>query len=354
MEILLLTVAFILLIIAIFLFWRAARQPSPAIDINQAFVNVQQEINSLRNQLNTNLGTVATITSGILHTQSATGERLSELSQSAQRMIEIGKDIATLHDILKPPKLRGVLGETMLSNLLSIYLPGDSFKMQYQFSNGVVVDAVIWLPAGIVPVDAKFPLDNFRKMLDTDEEEAEKQHYRKDFIRDVRKHVDDIAKKYILPDEGTLDFALSYIPAENVYYEIIIKDTAEESIVDYALSKRVIPVSPNTFYAHLQSIAIGLKGLRVEKYAKEILADLTRLKLDFNGLQEDYRILGTHIHNAGQKYGDAEKKLTRFGDRLLSLEVPAKDNQLLEGIELPHLPQLDSKQELKDGNSNEL
>jgi DNA recombination protein RmuC len=273
----------------------------------------------------------------MLETQKATGERLSELAQSAQRMIEVGKDISSLQDILQPPKLRGVLGETLLENLLSLYLPRGSFEMQHQFSDGTVIDSVILLPTGKVPIDAKFPLDNFRKMLEA-AEDRDRQQCRKEFTKDVVKHIDDISQKYICPDEGTLNFALAYIPAENVYYEIIVKDEDGKSIADYALSKRVIPASPNTFYAHLQSIAIGLKGLRVEKFAQEILATLSRLRGDLDSLQEDYRVLGTHIHNASQKYWDTQKKLTRFEGRLSILEIPAKDTERLEGIEPSSLP----------------
>lgn len=336
MEILWPVIALILLIVAAVFFWKS-RQPTSTLDVNQAFLNVQQEITNLRNQVNASLGNVGTIASGLLQTQRATGERLNELAQAARGMIEVGKDISSLQDILKPPKLRGTLGETLLENLLSLYLPRESFVMQRQFSSGVRVDAAIYLSAGIVPVDAKFPLDNFRRMLES-VEDKDKQQYRKEFAKDVRKHIDDISRNYILPDEGTLDFALAYIPAENIYYEITVMDEAGDSITDYALSKRVIPVSPNTFYAYLQAIAIGLKGLRVEKFAKEILGNLSRLKGDFDSLQEDYRVLGTHIHNASQKYGDAERKLTRFGDKLLSLEVPTKDNELLDRTEPSYLP----------------
>ncbi|MBM3155428.1 MAG: DNA recombination protein RmuC [Chloroflexi bacterium] len=330
------TIVVILLAAVVALFWRQ-RHPKPGVDIGQALSNVQQEINNLRQQMNTGLGSVGTIASGMLSTQAATSERLGKLEKATERLIEVGQDISSLQDILQPPKLRGILSETLLESLLSSYLPRESFKMPYQFPNGVLVDAVIFLPAGTVPIDAKFPLDNFRKMLDATEDK-DRQQYGKDFARDVTKHINDICGKYILPDYGTLDFALSYIPAENVYYEIIIKDEGSQRIADYALSKRVIPVSPNTFYAHLQAIAIGLKGLRVEKFAREILANLSHLKGEFDRFQEDYRLVGTHIHHAAQKYGEAERKLTRFSDKLATLEAPREEITLLEQIEPRRLP----------------
>ena len=221
---------------------------------------------------------------------------------------------------LKAPKLRGGFGELLLGDLLSQILPREHYRLEHSFKSGERVDAAIILKAGIVPVDAKFPLDSFRRMTAADD--AEKQQCRKDFVRDVKKHIDDISQKYILPDEGTLDFALAYIPAENIYYEIIIKDEAKDDIAEYARSKRVVPVSPSTLFAHLQLIAMGLKGMRVEKFAREILKNLGRLQQDFDRVQEEYRVRGTHLHNASQKYGDAEKRLARFGDKLMSIETP--------------------------------
>ena len=350
METLAIAISLIILIAAAILFWKS-RQPASKIDINQTLADLRQEIGGLRVQMNDGLGNMGAIATGMLGTQAATSQRLTELEKAAQSMIEVGRDISSLQNILQPPKLRGTLGETLLENMLSLYLPCESFAMQYQFSNGAVVDAVILLSAGIVPVDAKFPLDNFRRMLESTEDK-DKQQYRRDFARDVRKHIDDISKKYILPDEGTLDFALSYIPAENVYYEITVKDETGGSIADYALPWRVILVSPNTFYAYLQAIAMGLKGLRIERFAREILGNLSRLKGDFDGLQADFRVLGTHIHNASQKYGDADKKLTRFGDKLSSLETPVTDTELIREVEPSYLQAPGSERDA-EGERNE-
>jgi DNA recombination protein RmuC len=349
MEMLWFILSAVVLIIAIVLFWMS-RRSAPKVDADQAFATLQQEINNLRSQVNSGLGNVGTIASGMLHTQTATTERLTRLEQAAQSMIEVGKDISSLQDILKPPQLRGALGETLLENLLSCYLPDDSFRIKYQFANGTQVDSIVILPSGKVPVDAKFPLDSFRRITAATDE-AEKQQFRKEFVRDVKKHIDDISQKYILPDEGTLDFALAYIPAENVYYEIIIRDEAGENIADYAREKHVVPVSPSTLFAHLQLIALGLKGMRVEKFAKEILKDLGRLQQDFKRVEDEYRVLGTHLHNASQKYGDAGKRLERFGDKLISIEAPTASEALTEGTEPPSSGQLDSVFEEDTGST---
>jgi DNA recombination protein RmuC len=195
--------------------------------------------------------------------------------------------------------------------------------------SGEAVDAIIEIGDRKVPIDSKFPLEDFQRMLAA-ESDAERASLRKQFTRTVKKHIDDVAK-YIRPDEGTFDFALMYIPAENVYYETILREGTEEGgVYSYALEKRIIPVSPNSFYAYLQVIMLGLKGLHIEQAAGEILNRLARLQNDFTGFQGDFETLGGHIHRTGTKYEEAGRKLDRFGDRLkLTSETPAE--QLSEG-----------------------
>jgi DNA recombination protein RmuC len=346
MEIAALIVSLVVLFVAIVLLWRS-RQPK--VDINQEIGGLRQEVNAMRAQMNNDLGNVGTIAGNMLKAQMATSDRLTRLEQSAEHIAEVGKNISSLQDILKPPTFRGVLGETLLENLLAQYLPRDTFEMQHRFKSGLIVDAVVHLPAGMVPVDAKFPLDNFRKMLETDDEKLRKQ-CRREFTRDVKNRIDEIATKYILPDEGTLNFALLYVPAENVYYEITVKGDTEGSIGDYALASRVVPVSPNTLYAYLQAIAIGLKGLRVEKFAEEILSSLSRLKGDLEGFHKDFQVVGKHINDAGTKYNAAEKRLNRFEDKLFSLDVHDGSTETLDEGMTPYLPSRESDAE--EGNRN--
>ena len=209
-------------------------------------------------------------------------KNIGELSEASRQIFEVGKNIATLQEILQPPKLRGGFGEQFLGELLSQILPPQFFTLQYMFLNGERVDAVVRLGERIVPIDSKFPLDNFKRIIECKTEE-ERKACQKVFYRDVKKHIDDIASKYIVPNEGTYDFALLYIPAENVYYETITKDDSfgeEKGILNYALKKKVIPVSPNLFFAYLQVIILGLKGLQIEKNTQKILALLASLKKD--------------------------------------------------------------------------
>jgi DNA recombination protein RmuC len=249
-------------------------------------------------------------------------KNIGELSEASRRIFEVGKDIATLQEILQPPKLRGGLGEQFLGELLSQILPPEFFTLQYQFSSGERVDAAVRLGERLVPIDSKFPLDNFKRIIECKTEE-ERKTYQKAFYRDVRKHIDDIAGKYILPQEGTYDFALLYIPAENVYYETITKDEAfgeEKGILNYALKKKVIPVSPNSFFAYLQVIVLGLRGLKIEKDAQRILDSLTSLNKELEGFQGDFQLVGRHMTNAMSKFEDARRRLDKFTFRLDQIE----------------------------------
>jgi len=261
-------------------------------------------------------------------------KNIGSLSEASKQIFEVGKNISTLQEILQPPKLRGGLGEQFVGELLSQILPSQFFTLQYMFANGERVDAVVRLGEKLVPIDSKFPLDNFKRILECKTED-ERKVYQKTFSRDVKKHIDDIASKYILPQEGTYDFALLYIPAENVYYETITKDDSlgeEKGILNYALRKKVIPVSPNSFYAYLQVIVLGLKGFQIERHAVEIQALLAGLGKDLRAFQEDFQLVGKHLNNALSKFDDARKKLDKYGYKLEQIEsqpsLPLQDKKI--------------------------
>jgi DNA recombination protein RmuC len=231
-------------------------------------------------------------------------------------MEQVGREIAGLEQILRSPKIRGGLGETLLERLLAEILPVESYRLQHGFRSGDKVDAAIVVADRLVPVDSKFPLENFRRMLEEPDEDRRRQT-RRAFLKDVRGRVDEIARKYILPDERTFEFALMYIPAENVYYEVILRDEAgEDSLLGYALDRRVVPVSPNSFYAYLQVILLGLRGLRIEENAREILSALGRLQNDASRLREHFDTLGRHITNAKNKYDETTTSLARLEGKI--------------------------------------
>ena len=235
---------------------------------------------------------------------------MGELTEKTKVIEEAGKNILTLQEILQAPKPRGGLGELLLERLLADTLPRKFYDLQHKFRSGEAVDAVVRIGGNLVPIDAKFPLEDFERIVAA-ESEKEKENLRKDFTRVVKKHIDNVTK-YILPDENTFDFALMYVPAENVYYEAIL----QSEICSYCLQKKVFLVSPNSFYAYLQAIVLGLKGLRIERDTQEILGRLQRLQADFNAFQQDYDTLGGHIYKAAKKYEEASAKLTRLGGRL--------------------------------------
>lgn len=259
---------------------------------------------------------------------------ISRLEESNKKVEDYARDLSSLQDILKTPKLRGGLGELFLEELLAQIFPKGQFELQHRFKSGEVVDAVVRLRDDqMVSVDAKFPLENFKKMSE-EKDEKESERMRKAFVVDVKKHIDAISKKYILTDEGTLDFALMYIPAENVYYETIIKDSSGVSISQYGLEKHVIPVSPNSFNIYLHTILMGLKGMQIEKSAREIFNNLSRLRSEFGKFDKDFELVGTHLGRAQSSYDNSEKRLGRLSDKLGKVEVPAaRGHQQIEGAD---------------------
>jgi len=300
--------------------------------------SIQQQLGQVLGHVNERLKENAEV---LQLTQQSLGERLDNaarvvgsvqkslggLEEANRRIYEVGKDIASLQEILRAPKLRGGLGEFFLEDLLAQVLPPEHFAIQHRFRSGEKVDAVIRLGASLVPVDAKFPLENFRRIAEGAPSEEDKARAKKQFVADVKKHIDAIATKYILPDEGTYDFALMYIPAENVYYETIIRDeaAAEKSLCHYAMSQRVIPVSPNSFYAYLQAIVLGLKGMKIEDRAREILQYLGRLQGDFGRFRDEFALLGKHVGHAQSSFQSAERRLEQFGQKLIAVDSDQRE-----------------------------
>ncbi|MDD5281391.1 MAG: DNA recombination protein RmuC [Candidatus Omnitrophica bacterium] len=298
-------IAALFLILAAFIVFVVLKISS---QVNERLNQMNQSIQEANKIIGQNLGSATSAFGGVK-------EQLGKLEETNKQIIAISKDISSLQELLRAPKFRGAMGETLLDNLLSQVLPREHYHTQYRFKSADAVDAVICLGERLVPVDAKFSLENFQRMQDASDEQA-KETSRKKFIQDVKNRINEIAAKYILPAENTYDFALMYIPAENVYYEIIIK----EDIFSYSMLKKVIPVSPNTFYAYLQVICMGLRGLKVEENAKLILKSLGALSIETDKFKEDFGILGSHLLNANTKYADAEKRLDKVSQRLTDIQ----------------------------------
>ncbi|OGC22372.1 hypothetical protein A3J90_01660 [candidate division WOR-1 bacterium RIFOXYC2_FULL_37_10] len=277
-------------------------------DLTQTLQNVDKNVNS-------RLDNAAKVI-GDVH------RKLGEVHQATEQVKELSKDISSLQEILRSPKIRGGMGELFLSDLLGQVLPPSLYQEQYKFKSREAVDAVIILKDLLIPIDSKFPLENFKKISEA-QTDLERLNAKKAFVRDVKKHISDIKKKYILPDEGTSDFGLMYIPAENVYYEIIIKDEnldEDKSVFKYALENKIFPVSPNSFYGYLQTILLGFRGMQIEERAQEILKNISQLQGDFVKVLDDFTKMGTHLKNMTSAYESTEKRMGKFETKLDSLE----------------------------------
>ena len=242
-------------------------------------------------------------------------EVISSVQKELGSMSEIGRNMKDLQDFLKSPKLRGNIGEEVLKDLLEQMLPSESYMLQYAFRSGEKVDAVLKIKEGLICVDSKFPFENFNLYVQSEKEEN-RNAAKKDFQRDVKRHIDAIAKKYILPEEKTLDFALMYIPSEAIYYEVVVNNP---DLGKYGWTKRVLPVSPNVFYSYLRAILIGLAGSKVESQAKEILVALRAIKEDSGKFSDSLKTLTSHISNAKNKADEVNKHFERLDDKIGSL-----------------------------------
>ena len=238
-------------------------------------------------------------------------EVIGNLQKEAGQFSEISRSMKSLQDFLQSPKLRGNIGEFVLNDLLSQSFPKGQFFLQYSFHHGEKADAVLKTDAGLLCIDSKFPMENYQKLV-KGETELLRQTAQKEFVRDVKKHIDDIAKKYILPEEGTMDFALMYIPSEPVYYEIV--NTME--LTEHARQKRVYPVSPTTMYAHLQIILRSLEGKEFEKKSKEVLTNLRAIQQETSRFSEGLNVLNRHINNAYNSMSSVMSGFTLLGQKI--------------------------------------
>lgn len=265
-------------------------------------------------------------------TNKAINERLDNaarvigaLSKELGGISQVGPDIRRLTETLASPKLRGNFGEEMLENMLSQALPKNGYEIQHKFKNGEVVDAIINVGEKILPIDSKFSMENFRLYKEAKTDEAA-EGLKKSFLKDVKKRVDEIHKKYILPQENTFDFALMYIPSEGVFSEVL----DDSATLGYARDKKVYFVSPNTLYHHLQIILLSLRGQKINQAAQQILAMIAGIKQESDKFGRNLDVLGNHIKNAGNTMGtvvnDFAKLKTSIGNAS-SLKLDGDKNE---------------------------
>ena len=278
---------------------------------------VTEQLNQSARVMNASSNAVGERIAAVQHTFAGLQNQVGEMTQQARQLSELSQSVAAIEHVLRSPKMRGNFGEEQLETLLGLVFARQQFVLQHRFSSGEIVDALLLLPPGNVAVDSKFPLENFRRIAEGSEEE--KKPLRRDFLRDVRRRVDEIATRYIRPSEGTLPFALMYVPAENVYYETIIRDDEGFQLYRYCLEKRVVPVSPNSFYAYLQTIMVGIKGMQVGQRADIIVREIESLQIELEKFGKAYETIGQHIRNASSKIEEGTRLLTKVELRVESL-----------------------------------
>jgi DNA recombination protein RmuC len=304
-------------------------------DFDRRLAGLQEAFDRRLADVNTKVGQrLEGLDNRLLATQRSSGEtatqiveKLGKLDGTASQMLARANDLARLEQALRPPKARGGFGELLLENLLRDRLPSSAYSMQHTFDSGERVDAIVRV-GQLIPVDSKFPLDNYERIVAAENDDERLMH-EKAFARDVKLHIDSISRKYIRPSEGTYDFAFMYIASEGVYYELACGKTG--AILQHAHERRVFPVSPSTFTAYLQVIALGLKGMQIEERAQEVMAYVADLGQDFNRFVGDFETIGTHLGHAQKKYTEADNRLTKFADRLdQALEEADETIELVE------------------------
>ncbi|HET7451561.1 MAG TPA: DNA recombination protein RmuC [Thermoanaerobaculia bacterium] len=294
---------------------------------------IDERIRASQDALGQNIGTMQKQSAESAKLLQTVGEHLGRVFEASQRIASLATEVTRLEDLLKAPKIRGGLGEQFLEETLRQVLPPGAFEMQKRFAGGEAVDAAIRVGARWVVVDSKFPLENYRRSIEV-ENEAEKRNARAQFFRDVRRHVETIASKYIRPGEDTLDFALMYVPAEAVYAEIV-SEAGERGVLELAIAKKVIPVSPLLFYVYLYTVAIGLKGMEIEQRAQEIVRELGELKRGVSRIEDPLGKLGGHLENARKQFETTSRELARFAGELRDVTEPEATQPALPLAVLP-------------------
>lgn len=299
------------------------------------FESMQKRMDVQSENINRTLAsTQESINSRLFHSTSDLNKRLDNASKvigdvqkNLGEMSEIGRGMRELQTFLQSPKLRGNIGEQVLKQLLGQMLPKQAFHLQYSFKSGAVVDAAIVTTAGLIPIDSKFPMENFRKLHEDHQGLTQKQAQAL-FEKDVKKHIEDISKKYILTQEGTIDYALMYVPSESVYYEIVNSPI----LMEYASEKSVLPVSPMTFYAYLRSIMMSFEGQKISQKAREVLSSIRAVAKEHEKLGEDLGTLSKHVQNSYNMMNNVQSDYIKLGQQISSTKnISVEEKKMIEG-----------------------
>jgi DNA recombination protein RmuC len=265
----------------------------------------------------------------------------NQLGEVQQAGTQLSQASQALQSILGGAKTRGILGEAALEQLLADALPQAGYAMQHRFAGGQTVDAVVRAGEKLVCIDSKFPLEAYRRLTESGEDA------RREFARAVRAHAESIAEKYILPEQGTLEFAVMFVPSESIYYELLMSADAKGRLDEYCRACRVIPVSPNTLYAYLGAILMGLKGLQVQENARRLMENLSGLERQLETFSDVFAKLGNHLKNAQQTYNDADARLDRARNSLSQMAQGALPEPPTQGA-LPLLEVVEGKRKASE------
>ena len=315
---------------------------------DKAMLMLQQQINNLTKQLGEKIDKTNQHSSKMLQDQFIETSRISKdvtekllkLEETNKQVVGFTDQLQNLEKVLTNAKTRGNLGEASLEMILSNILPPQSYEMQYHFKNGEAVDAVVKIKDKVLPVDAKFSLENYRRIID-EKDKAKKLALEKEFKNDLKKRIDETSK-YIRPNESTLDFAFMFIPAEGIYYDLLINEVGAvkvntRSLIDYAFNeKKVIIVSPTTFAAYLQTVLQGLKALQIEEPAKETRKNVEKLQKHMLAYAEYQKKLGNQLSTVTNTYNFSNKEFKKIDKDILKISGKGGDLEL-EDIEKPRL-----------------
>ncbi|HUO36064.1 MAG TPA: DNA recombination protein RmuC [Candidatus Acidoferrum sp.] len=304
--------------------------------INHLMQAMTQQLGQVRQELQTGIASSGQITSeaqkNVAQQLHSASESVRQMSQQLGTVLKMGEDLSkasqTMQQVLGGAKSRGTLGEIGLERMLEDSLPASAYELQYRFATGDIVDAVVHAGDHLLAIDSKFPLDSYRRLLETGEEA------RKEFAQAVRKHADSIAAKYVLPGEHTFDVALMFVPSETIFYELLMTEDAKYGPLDtYCRQNSVIPVSPNSLYAYLRMILLGLRGLQMEENARKLQGQLGGLQKQLEVFSETYGKLGTHLRHAQQSYEEADGRLARIGGTLDQMAEGALPESAAKALE---------------------
>lgn len=293
---------------------RRRGEPQP----DQSALMLAQRLDALQAQVSAQLEQTRQASERATHSMSSQVQSftkgMTELRETVHRVQESVKDVSSFQEIFRSPKHRGSWGEMTLGAILGEYFPHGGYEEQHPFASGEIVDAVLKLPNDLLlSIDSKFSWDNFQKMAEA-QGDAEKAAFRKQFLSDVKKRVDEISTKYVLPSEGTVDMALMYIPAESIYYEVI-QNLRDDDVAEYARKRKVYLASPNTLYITLSAVIHWFKDAQLQKQTRDIMKRLETVIKDATTLSTDFRKLGDHLSDASSAFERSEKKLGYLVDR---------------------------------------